>query len=502
MAAADDYLYLLTSFSGEQNDDQFNVVAGAGDVNNDGFDDLLVGAPNGNYVKLYFGGSPFDTVADLKFVSYDQWDQFGASVAGDGDLNGDGFDDILIGAPGYGDFDPGRVYIHFGGADMDTTPDLILDGFGYYYKFGRSVSMAGDVNKDGYEDLVVGAPNDDYDARGRAYIYFGGENMDNTYDVYLEGESAFDAFGTSVSWVGDVNKDGYSDIIIGADQWGTSEVIGKAYLFFGGENIGFNNSVLFEGDNSKPYSYFGRVVSGLKDINGDSYDDFGIMSLLYINIYSGKTLDVLNKISVTEDWNSFQHLTDGGDLNNDGFQELLVGIENESLEYAGTAAIYMGSADFDTTASFLIDGSTPHNYFAHTLDYAGDINNDGHKDIIIGQLGSSTAPGKAFIYSYGSGSDIHNQRLPEKSSDFYLFQNYPNPFNPKTIISYQLPVITYVDLSIYNILGQKVATLVSEKQHSGKYEVYWNAIEFSSGIYFYKLQTDNLFAVNKMFLSK
>lgn len=443
LALADEYLYLLTSFSGEQDGDQFSVVAGAGDVNGDGYDDLLVGAPGGNYVKLYFGGALFDTVADLKFISHDQWDQFGAAVAGDDDLNGDGFDDILIGVPGYADFDPGRVYVHFGGTNMDTIPDLILEEFGYYYNFGSSVSMAGDVNNDSYEDLIVGAPNDDYDARGRAYIYFGGENMDNTYDVYLEGESAFDAFGNSVSWAGDVNKDGYDDVTIGAPQNG-SDKPGKAYLIYGGIDISFEKTEIFLNENGDAYDYYGIVVSGLNDVNNDGFVDIGIMSEDFINIISGKMLDTLSTIYIKDEWQNFRWISDGGDLNNDGFHDVLIGIENESIEYAGTAAIYMGSAEFDTIPDYLINGDTPHNYFAYTLDYAGDINNDGYKDIIIGQLGSSSKPGKAFIYTFGSGSGIENQKSPEILKGYYLNQNYPNPFNPKTVISYQLPVISEI----------------------------------------------------------
>jgi len=79
-----------------------------------------------------------------------------------------------------------------------------------------------------------------------------------------------------------------------------------------------------------------------------------------------------------------------------------------------------------------------------------------------------------------------------------LEQNYPNPFNPKTIISYQLPVISEVELSIYNILGQKVATLVSEKQPAGSYKVEWDASKFSSGVYYYRIEAGNFVETRKM----
>jgi hypothetical protein len=499
-----DSFHLIATMSGEQTGDRFSVVAGVGDVNCDGYDDLVVGAPgnwnypgSGNYTKLYFGGSPFDTVADLKFVSNDQWDNFGWAVAGGGDLNGDGFSDILIGVPGYGEFQHGRVYVHYGGTQMDTVPDLVLEEFGFYYNFGQSVSMAGDVNNDGYDDLIVGAPNDDYDARGRTYIYFGGKNMDGIADVYLEGEE-MDNFGCSVSWAGDVNKDEYDDILIGAQQGGTPKSIGKAYLFYGGNEIGFNNSVLFEGDSSKSYSYFGRVVSGLKDINGDLYDDFGIMSLLYIVVYSGETLEILGYIPVTEEWNSFQFLSDGGDLNNDNCYELLLGIENESIDYAGTAAIYFGYEGFDTIPEYQINGNTPFYYFASSLDYAGDINGDNYKEIIIGRREYSgpygpVGKGTVYIYSFGNINNITEKENYSLPKHFKLFQNYPNPFNNITIIPLHLNVSSEIKIDIYDIRGRLTNNIFAGRKSTGIHNLSWNGKtnagkDAASGVYFVVLK--------------
>jgi len=75
-------------------------------------------------------------------------------------------------------------------------------------------------------------------------------------------------------------------------------------------------------------------------------------------------------------------------------------------------------------------------------------------------------------------------------SDFTLFQNYPNPFNPETVISYQIPVSSDVQLSVYNLLGQKIVTLVNKKQQAGNYSVKWDASGFGSGVYFYRLETE------------
>jgi hypothetical protein len=99
------------------------------------------------------------------------------------------------------------------------------------------------------------------------------------------------------------------------------------------------------------------------------------------------------------------------------------------------------------------------------------------------------ADGVKFVTYDTSGFSNMQDNLDKPLSHFELFQNYPNPFNPTTAISYKLLALSNVDLSIYNLLGQKVATLVSEKQSAGKYEVHWDASGLSSGVYFYRLST-------------
>lgn len=231
---AQESFYLLTTMSGDSVGDQFSVVSHIGDVNADGFDDVIVGAPGGDYAKLFFGGDVFDTIPDLIFRDYKQLNcQFGCSIAGDGDINGDGYTDIIIGASAtwigpsfpYHIMTTGAAYVYFGGPTIDTTADLTLivgdwlSSTGWYYGFGKAVCIPGDLNGDGYDDFVIGAANDDYDAHGRAYIYFGGPNVDDKWDVLLEGEEVFDNFGFSLSKVGDINKDGYDDVLIGAPMF-------------------------------------------------------------------------------------------------------------------------------------------------------------------------------------------------------------------------------------------------------------------------------------------
>jgi len=142
-------------------------------------------------------------------------DQFGWSVSTAGDVNGDGYSDIIVGA--YSN-DAGRAYIYFGGISMDNIADILMTGEAVFDQFGISVSTAGDVNGDGYSDVIVGAWLNSAGGSfaGRSYVYFGGTLMDNIADVIITGETAGDIFGISVSTAGDVNGDGYSDVIVGA----------------------------------------------------------------------------------------------------------------------------------------------------------------------------------------------------------------------------------------------------------------------------------------------
>ena len=302
------------SFWGEKAGDfAGNSVAGAGDVNGDGYDDLLIGAyqnddtgSNAGQTYLIFGkssGWAMDkdlSTADASFLGEVTVDYAGSAIAGGGDVNNDGYDDILIGAYSNdeGGLGAGQTYLILGkssGWSIDTSlskANASFWGENAGDLSGCSLAMKGDVNADGYDDILIGAYSNDeigLDA-GQTFLVLGrssGWAMDiklSMADATFLGENAGDFSGYSVANDGDVNGDGYDDILIGADRDNVGGAYsGQSYLVLGkGSGWARDRSLStadasFWGENANDYS--GTWVTNGGDVNGDGYDDFLIGAL-------------------------------------------------------------------------------------------------------------------------------------------------------------------------------------------------------------------------------
>ena len=409
-------LYAELTMTGEGVDHMFGIsVSDADDVNADGFDDIIVGAMQPNYSEtgkayVFFGSPNTDGIPDLILSGEYTGDRLGYSVSSAGDVNNDGYSDVIVGAIGYSGY-TGRAYIYLGGYSPDNVPDVILTGQAANNHFGMSVSGAGDVNGDGYSDVIVGAPILGGSYEGRAYIYYGGASMDNSFDVYMTGEGSSYQLGISVGCAGDMNGDGYSDVIAGAPGYNSNQ--GRVTVYFGGTNMNGTPDLYLYGETTS--SVFGYSVSGAGNVNGDAYDDvivgsygygggLGRAYIYYGGINPNSTADVVMEPPVSGSYFGIS-ASPAGDLNFDGYSDVIVGAHNYSLG-TGRAYIYYGGMNMNSTADLYISGEMPSDYLGYVngVSGAGDLNGDGYADIIAGAHASDangSNSGKSYVY-YGS----------------------------------------------------------------------------------------------------
>lgn len=353
-------------------------------------------------------------------------DAFGGAVAAAGDLNGDGLGDLAVGAyqSDVGGLDAGRVYVFHGGRKVDAKSDLALGGAAAGDLFGVAVASAGDLNKDGFPDLIVGAhENDAVGANsGRAYIYFCGPAGDSKPDVTLSGEAAGDAFGYSVAGAGDVNGDGFADVIVGAyENSARAGGAGRAYVYFGGGRMDSYPDLIFSGQAAG--DYFGISVAGAGDVNGDHFDDLIVGAYqsdaggadagrAYV-YFGGPGADDRPDLTLTGaaagDAFGFS-VASAGDANRDGFADLVVGAYHNDAggADAGRAYLYLGAAKPDERPDLVLTGEAAGDAFGYSVAGMGDANGDGFADVIVGAYGNDaggSAAGRAYVYFGGHAPD-------------------------------------------------------------------------------------------------
>jgi hypothetical protein len=461
------------------NDYSGSSVSSAGDLNGDGIDDLIIGAPsadpNGNsgagesYVVFgttdwsswWSGGSALTADnAVFQLYGYESSAYSGSSVSSAGDVNADGIDDIIIGAyqadvRGSGD---GESYLVFGSVDwggnfphdslklveLDGTNGVQINGI-YVGDFsGSSVSSAGDVNGDGIDDIIIGAPTADPNGNsgaGESYVVFGATNwtsqyvelsaLDGTNGFQINGIDADDDSGSSVSSAGDVNGDGIDDIIIGApgaDPNGNSGA-GESYVVFGATDwtsqfvelsaLDGTNGFQINGIDRNDISGFS--VSSAGDVNGDGIDDIIIGAIgadpngnsrageSYVVFGATNWTSQYIELSALDGTNGFQingidayddsgiSVSSAGDVNGDSVDDIIIGAPgadpNGNFDVGESYVIFgmetWSAASFDLselngTNGFQINGIDAYDRSGISVSSAGDVNGDGIDDIIIG----------------------------------------------------------------------------------------------------------------------
>jgi hypothetical protein len=407
-------------------------VASAGDVNGDGYDDVIVGAylyDNGQTDEgrafVYHGSAAgLSNTPDWTAESNQTSASFGYSVASAGDVNGDGYDDVVVGAPYYdnGQTSEGRAFVYHGSpAGLSPTPDWIAESDQDFALFGVSVASAGDVNGDGYDDVIVGAYiyDNGQDDEGRAFAYQGSAGgLSTTPDWTAESDQANAYFGTSVGSAGDVNGDGYDDVIVGAYSFENGQTNeGRAFVYYGSA-AGLNTTSNWTAESDQGSASFGISVGSAGDVNGDGYADVMVGAHGYGNgqdyegrafVYDGSAAG----LSTAPDWTAESNqafayfgfsVASAGDANGDGYDDVIVGAfhYDNGQSDEGRAFYCRGSAAGPCAAP---SGTAETNQywasFSFSVATAGDVNGDGYADVIVGAPDydhGKLDEGAAFVY--------------------------------------------------------------------------------------------------------
>jgi len=486
---------------GENSGDNFGEGGYVGDVNGDGNDDILLFAIlgdgdeiNSGISYLFFGGPNFCGIPDVVFKGEFTGDRFGRNQSTAGDINDDGYDDIVIGAyqhssnSGHG----GKAYVYLGADTVDNIPDLIISGNKNNGKLGWAVDILRDVNLDGYDDFIVTAPFEDVGSieKGKAYIYFGGKELDNIPDLILFGEIDGDRFGIEVESAEDLNGDGFGDIILSSPNNWNGQEIDRAYIFFGGLYMDNIPDIIIEaeeaGDNL-------RFVAPCGDINFDGNQDIVLGAVnndaggenagrSYIYSIKNEVLGAPSNLLTRVDSNNVVITWEDNSNNEDGFE----------IERKSPGELFYQIAILNANVKLYTDENIG---LAQGLCYRVRAFSD-----LEGKFSDFSNESCVVITNTPNLSEANGIR-------FSLSQNYPNPFNPATKIRYTIPPSVSTEkvnvrIVIYDILAREVKTLFNEIQENGSHEVAIDGSNLPSGIYYYKLQYGDFSDTKKMLLLK
>ena len=375
-----------------------------------------------------------DTVAGViltpEFTWYDEGGadgvRFGNSVASV-DINGDGFSDAIVGSPNFKvDFDPaGAVVVYLGGPDgLNEDPFHFISPLIKGINFGISVNNAGDLNADGFEDVIIGADNFKLDgekgAFGAAYIYYGSPTglILTDYQI-LTGPQKDSKFGTSVCGVGDVDGDGYDDVLVGATGFSNGETLEGAIFLYRGSDTGIITEPFWQFESNHQGASLGSAISGVGDMNKDGFTDFAVGAHYLVTDITTIDIGIAQVFYGSDDasliipgWTItgtiYDHLgssvAGAGDVDHNGYPDLVVGSVKSR-----TAVLFLNFEEgLRNTPEWTDVNDQEGSMFGYSIAGLGDVNLDGHPDIAVGAYkftDNQPEEGAVFVYC-GTGSGL------------------------------------------------------------------------------------------------
>jgi len=465
---------------GTQPDGGFGeIIVPAGDVNNDGYEDVIIGAPNQevtvwktvvNYdgtttrvpeivtgqISLYLGGPrglSSKPVWSEEGLQMESSDLFRFSVSSAGDVNGDGYDDILVGIPGADAVSrngaevitlqrAGIVQLYLGNEDgLTENPVWTYMGNEKDGSFGSALSSIGDLNGDGFDDVIVGACRED--STGRVYLFLGSEKgLSPLHAQILKGEQSNAWFGWDAVGVGDINKDGYPDIVVSAPYYSSDTFSrrGAVYAYYG-NGEGFDKEGQYINVPEDLISgYFGWNLDSSGDVNADGYNDFlalagtssegeDLMGQAFLYLGSPKGVSSLivqfpKGVARSAGFKDIPGgLSGGADFNDDGYDDIILGDwAGYDFKTKGTVSIYLGNS---------LDFPSPIIGFAeveHSFMKFGNITLTASVPNLEGTMSFGTNSGQ--IEALPVGEDDEFMTDEETSRIIYITELLSNDWDP------------------------------------------------------------------------
>ncbi len=405
---------MVRTFSGTEEFGNFAMSTASADLNYDGYADWITGAPHGHaqHAYVFFGGPDADNAPDITLTPKGESNQYGRWVC-TGDVNGDKLVDLLV-SETQGETDRGRVFVYLGAKPFDAQPDLVFTGERNYDHFGVWVVTL-DFNHDGFDDTAISSYFHD-ETRGRVYVYFGGATPDDTPDLIYSGENKGDAYGNCLG-VGDLNHDGTDDLAVTA-YWNDSAGFdaGRVYLYYGAKTPPTSADVIFDGRTSG--DNFGDIAWASSDYSGDGIDDLLVASFrdgtagyqagAVYGFRGGVTMSTTPDLTLLGEAASdrFGSGVCAGDLDGDGAAEVIV--QANSFDFngddAGRVYIFRGGKQLDNVADLMLSGKNKGDFFGISTLPVRDTGG-GVPALLIGAHTSDTPlkdAGQAYLYTFSS----------------------------------------------------------------------------------------------------